>query len=147
MQVMFNSEWLGPSWDWFIGVKADGATVDQVEKILTKGLHWKLGSSEEVASLFDGNLFGLDLALVKQVRSELPSHEGWQFFRISKDTANPAWKGVLKSETLAMRFNDKLVKEPVKLDAREEMILEANSVRFVLRFCLFAVSTASDRSR
>ena len=147
MQVTFNSEWLGPSWEWFVGVQVEGIPPEKVEFVLTKGLDWKLGSSEEVDSIFDGRRFGVDLAMVKQVRSELPSHEGWQFFRVSKDPANPAWNGVLRSETLAMRFNENIVKEVQQLDGRDELVLENQGRRFVVRFCLFAVLMTNDRQR
>lgn len=34
----FNSEWLGPSWELFVGVKVEGIAPEKVEMVLTRGL-------------------------------------------------------------------------------------------------------------
>ena len=100
-----------------------------------------------MGAICEGRRFVAERAMVNEVRSERPSHEGWQCFRVSKDQANPAWNGVLRSGTLPCVFNENIVKEVQQLDGRDEMVLVIQGRRFVVRFFLFAVLITNDRQR
>lgn len=137
MQVSIEPAWLHADWDWFVGVNAHNISGDDCRELLRPGkLDWKLGSSEQIDLIFRYGVPGVELLELTKPPRALPPH-GWIYYEVQRESA--AWKDVLATQTLAMRFKEELIGNIHKLAGQQrlEVILPDKSA--VLEAALFAV--------
>lgn len=138
MQVSLEAKWLNPTWDWFVGVKPSNITPNECRELLSVGnLDWKMGSSAQVDMLFRLRAEGVHIVPLQQEPRALPAHGGWIYYEVSRD--NAAWKDVLATQTLAMRFKVELISNLQELEGRRRLVVSFRGKQAILEFALFAV--------
>ena len=140
MSVTLKPEWLGEVWNWYVGVLCPSELKEHdCIRLLSKsgGLDWKLGAATKVDHLFKLAAEGLRLEPLQQTPRELPSGQGWLYFKVSRD--NNAWKDVYHEQTLAMRLNRKLIVNLDNLQGKRQLIVRVERRQVPLEFALFAV--------
>lgn len=148
LRVSLESRWLGADWQWFVGVIRGTLTERDCIAMLSGALNWKLGSSNEVEKIFRQREPGLRLEPLPQAPRALPPNRDWLYFQVSRDTA--AWGDVLKSQTLAMRVNERLIANMDTLQGNRKLIVTlapGSGKQFLLQFSLFAVPTRQARDQ
>ena len=122
---------------------ADNVPTDICRELLRPGvLDWKMGSNQQVDLLFKHRM--PDVKADDELRAPpraLPSQRGWIYFEVRRE--GPAWKDVLSTQTLAMRFNTNLIANLDKLAGQRKLEVIYNEKRAILEFALFAVPTAN----
>ena len=142
MEAALDAEWLHSGWQWYVGVKADSATEREIRELLQPGkLDWKLGSSQQVDLIFKHGIPGVVLKPLDQSPRALPARQGWVFYELRRAPDNAAWKDVLATQTLAMRFTEDLISNLAELKGQRKLEVSAFGKRNVLEFALFAVPT------
>jgi type VI secretion system protein ImpJ len=138
MVVSIKHKWLSPVWKWYVGVLRGELTEQQCRTALSRGaLNWKLGSALKVDEIFTGGLVGLDLKSVDRPPRPLPPSGDWIYYQVSR--GNAFWDDVLKTETLAMRFEERLVPDLESLQGGKRLRVRIGPKQFELQFALFAV--------
>jgi type VI secretion system protein ImpJ len=138
MRVTIESKWLGADWQWFVGVMRGSLTEQECMTLLSPGeLDWKLGSSQQVDSLFEYRAEGLRLAPLPQAPRALPPGRDWVYYEVSRD--NAPWKDVLQTQTLAMRLKDTLIVNRSELQGKQKIVVSHRGKQVALQFALFAV--------
>ncbi|MGQ9575792.1 MAG: type VI secretion system baseplate subunit TssK [Thermoguttaceae bacterium] len=138
MRVSLESRWLGPDWQWYVGVLRGSLTPEQCIALLSPGaLNWKLGSSRQVEALFKYGQIGLQLTPLAQAPRALPPSKDWVYYQVSR--GNAAWKDVLETQTLAMRLQEKLIVNLDTLQGDRKLIVSHGGKQYPLQFALFAV--------
>ena len=142
MQVTIDPKWLHSGWEWYVGVLAENISEQQCRDLLRPGsLDWKMGSSQQVDLIFQHGIPGVRQKELLQPPRALPSRQGWVYYEIEKDPENAAWKDVLATQTLALRFNERLISNLDRLQGQQRLEVSAQGKRSILQFALFAVST------
>lgn len=142
MEAALDPPWLHSGWQWYVGVKADAATEREIRELLQPGkLDWKLGSSKQVDLIFKHGIPGVALKPLDQPPRALPARQGWVFYELRRDPDNAAWKDVLATQTLAMRFTEELISNLAELKGQRKLEVSAFGKRNTLEFALFAVPT------
>ena len=138
MRVSLESKWLGPEWQWFVGV-AHGALSDKdcLALLSPGGLDWKLGSARQVDSLFEYGAEGLDLTPLAQAPRALPPRGDWSYYEVSRQ--NAPWKDVLATQTLAMCLKGSLIVNRNNLQGERKLVVSVGGKQVALQFALFAV--------
>ncbi|MEZ6077231.1 MAG: type VI secretion system baseplate subunit TssK [Pirellulaceae bacterium] len=143
MQVSLDPKWLHTNWSWFVGVHAENVPTDICRELLRPGvLDWKMGSNQQVELLFKHRM--PDVKADDELRTPpraLPSQRGWIYFEVRRE--GPAWKDVLATQTLAMRFNTSVIANLDKLSGQRKLEVIHNEKRAILEFALFAVPTVN----
>lgn len=140
MQVSLESRWFNSDWQWFIGVKKEELTQQEIRDLLSPGqLDWKLGSSRQVEILFQRRSQGVQLSPLDRPIRALPASRDWVFYEVDKGT--PAWRDVQETQTLAMRLRDSLITNLDRLQGERDIVVQAGNRRAKLQFALFAVPT------
>ncbi|MBN1851498.1 MAG: type VI secretion system baseplate subunit TssK [Pirellulales bacterium] len=139
LQVKLDKQWFEPDWKWYVGVDPINITSDECMQLLTSGtIDWKLGSSDRVEFIYKERAHGVELQPLVQIPSALASFRGnWIFFKISQDT--PEWKHVQLSNDLAIRMNERLIKNLDKLRGEKRIIFAKEGKLIGLEFSVFAV--------
>jgi predicted component of type VI protein secretion system len=141
MQVSIDPNWLHANWDWYVGVNRHNLSDADCRDLLRPGkLHWKLGSSTQVDLIFKHGLPGINMLELLQPPRALPPH-GWIYYEIQKD--NAAWKDVLATQSLAMRFTDTIIGNLSELPGQRRLEVMQGDKRAILEFSLFAVQRPS----
>jgi type VI secretion system protein ImpJ len=142
MRVSLESKWLGPDWQWFVGVMRGSLSEKECFELLSPGaLDWKLGSARQVDALFEYGAEGLHLTPLPQAPRALPPSREWIYFEVSRQ--NSAWKDVLQTQTLAMRLKDVLIVNRNELQGERKLVVSIRGKQYALHFALFAVPTRS----
>ena len=142
MQATLDPKWLHSGWNWFVGVKAEGATEAEIRELLRPGkLDWKLGSAQQVDLIFRHGIPGVTIVDLSQPPRALPARQGWVFYEVRRAAENAAWKDVLATQTLAMRLKEELISNLSSLRGQRKLEVSALGKRCVLEFALFAVPT------
>jgi type VI secretion system protein ImpJ len=138
MQVAFEPEWLGPKWQWYVGVKKGDLSEEQCRDLLKpNNLDWKLGSINRVEMLFSQRMPGLDLKPLPQAPAVLPPTRDWVYYQVGRDTAE--WKHVHRENSLAMRLKKELIKNLSELQGQRTLEVNVQGRATPLQFALFAV--------
>jgi type VI secretion system protein ImpJ len=139
MQVAIEPAWLHSSWKWYVGVNAQNISESGCRDLLRPGkLDWKMGSSQQVDLIFKHALPGVDQLELTQPPRALPPHD-WIYYEIQRN--NNAWKDVLATQTLAMRFKTELIGNLDKLKGQRKLEVNLPDKRVTMEFALFAVPT------
>ena len=139
MAVRLNSDWLAPSWSFYIGVESTLRTA-RVNDLLTSSslMDMKAGSSEEVDSIYRFARRGVRFVPVGEAPRSFP-RQNWHFFRVDRDEA---WTAVERSLNFGIRFNERMVIRQVngenKIDINDR---ETNSPA-TLAFSLFVIRSS-----
>ena len=137
MQVTIDPDWLHTNWDWYVGVNGHNVSDADCRELLRPGkLHWKLGSSGQVDLIFKHGLPGVEMLELMKPPRALPPH-GWIYYEIQRE--NAAWKDVLTTQTLAMRFTDTIIGNLSDLPGKRQLEVLQGDKRAILEFALFAV--------
>ena len=145
MRVTLEPKWLGPDWQWFVGVsRGNLSEQDSIALLSPGGLDWKLGSAPQVDALFRFGSEGLQLSPLAQAPRALPTTYGWLYYQVSR--ANAAWKDVLNTQTLAMRLKDSLIVNRDDLQGTKELVVKVGTQQVKLQFALFAVPSTPNPS-
>src|SRR5690606_29275460 len=105
-------------------------------------LDWKMGSNQQVELLFKHRMPDVkaDEELKVPPRA-LPSLRGWIYFEVRRE--GPAWKDVLATQSLAMRFNTNVIANLDRLSGQRKLEVIYRQKRAILEFALFAVPTSN----
>jgi type VI secretion system protein ImpJ len=138
LQVVIEPQWLHSGWDWYVGVNGKNIQDRLVRDLLQPGkLDWKMGSSEQVDVIFKYGTPGVSHVELAAAPRALPSHQGWVYYEISRE--GNAWKDVLATQTLALRFRTELIGNLDQLPGQRNLEVILPDRRAVLQFALFAV--------
>ncbi len=138
LQVTIEPQWLHTGWDWFVGVNGQNIPDRSVRDLLQPGkLDWKMGSSAQVDVIFKHGVPGLKHVELSQAPRALPSHQGWSYYEIVR--GDNAWKDVLATQSLALRFKTELIGNLEELPGQRNLEVILPDKRAVLQFALFAV--------
>jgi type VI secretion system protein ImpJ len=138
MGVELEQRWLGPDWEWFVGVLRGSLTREDCILLLSPGaLNWKLGSSRQVETLFKYRQIGLELTPITQVPRALPARGDWVYYQVAK--GNAAWKDVVVEQSLATRLADEFIQNKETLPGSRELIVSYRGKQYPLQIALFAV--------
>ena len=100
-------------------------------------MNWKLGSSGQVEALFRYGQAGLQLNPATQAPRALPPSRDWIYYEVSK--VGTAWNDVQKTQTLAMRLQEKLIQNLDTLQGQRKLVVAVGGKQAPLEFALFAV--------
>lgn len=140
LQVAIDPKWLHAGWDWFVGVLAENVSEREVRELLRPGnLDWKMGSARQVDLIFQHGIPGVRQKELPQPPRALPARQGWVFYEVERDSENSAWKDVLATQTLALRFKEQLISNLDRLQGQQKLEVSAQGKRSILQFALFAV--------
>jgi type VI secretion system protein ImpJ len=139
MRVAIESRWLSPDWQWLVGVHRGSLSERDCLNILSVGvLNWVLGSADKVEFMFRARAPGLVLEPVRQTPRALPPSNEWSYFTVGR--ASEAWKDVMRTQTLAMRFSTTHIANRDTLQGSRKLILNLErGKQVILEFALFAV--------
>jgi type VI secretion system protein ImpJ len=139
MQVTFDPQWLGPDFQWYVGVHFESISAADCRKLLApNAINWKLGSLQKVEGLFQSGRPGLTLVPQEFPPKELPA-TNWIYFAVTR--SGDAWQDVVLSQTLAMRYKDTLVDNRESLEGQRTLVINLPPKKIELEFGLFAVPT------
>lgn len=137
MQVTFDPEWLGANYKWYVGVCYNSLTAQQCRSLLApNAMFWKLGSVRQVEGLFQAGRPGLILIPQDQAPKVLPANN-WIYFEVSR--GGDAWVDVVTTQSLAMRYQDKLVDNRESLEGQKTLVINVQGRKVEMEFALFAV--------
>jgi type VI secretion system protein ImpJ len=140
MQVAIDAKWLHSGWDWYVGVLGENITERESRDLLRPGnLDWKMGSGQQVDLIFQHGIPGVQQKELTNPPRALPSRQGWVYYEIEKDPDNAAWKDVLATQTLAIRFKEQLINNLDRLQGQQRLEVSSLGKRSILQFALFAV--------
>lgn len=135
MQVRLEREWLEPSWTCYIGVESK-LSFSQVDRLLMQRLDMKVGSSEEVDTIYKFARAGAHLVPVSDPPRDFPQHN-WTYWRV--DRGSEAWKAVEKTLNLGIRFNERQVEGKIDGEQRVQ-VHSADAGKLIgLSFALYAM--------
>ncbi len=140
MQVAIDPKWLHSGWDWYVGVLAENISEQECRDLLTPGnLDWKMGSSQQVDLIFQHGIPGVKQKELTHPPRALPSRQGWVYYEVERDPDNAAWKDVLATQSLAIRFKEQLISNLDQLQGQRTLEVTSHGKRSILQFALFAV--------
>ena len=142
MEVAIKADWLHSGWDWFVGVYGENTSDRDCRELLQPGkLDWKMGSAKQVDLIFKHGMPGVHQIELSQAPRALPSQRGWIYFEVSRE--GNAWKDVLATQTLAIRFQEELIGYLDSLKGQQKLEVLWQGKRAILQFALFAVPKLS----
>lgn len=145
MRVVLESKWLEADWQWFVGVQRGPLPERECLNILAPGtLNWKLGSSRQVEEIFRYRKQALQLEPLAQAPRALPPSREWTYFEVTR--GNEAWRDILETQTLAMRFAERHIANLDTLAGSRKLSVTLGGKQHVLQFALFAVPTRQQMS-
>ncbi len=139
MQASLESTWFHSNWEWCIGVKKGDLSVQECRNLLSPGvLDWKFGSSRQVENIFLRRSEGVQLRPLERPIRALPARQEWIYYEVLQNDS-PAWRDVVSTQTLAMRFRDSLILNKDQLQGEREIVVAALGRKVRLQFALFAI--------
>lgn len=140
MQVTIDPKWLHSGWNWYVGVLAENISQQECRDLLRPGnLDWKMGSAQQVDPIFQHGIPGVRQKELLQPPRALPSRQGWVYYEVEQQMDNAAWKDVLATQTLALRFKEQLISNLDRLQGQPRLEVLSQGKRSILQFALFAV--------
>ena len=145
MEVALKAEWFHEGWDWYVGVNGHNISDAECRELLRPGnLDWKMGSAPQIDLIFRHGLPGVEQKELLQPPRALPPH-GWVYYKIDRN--NNAWKDVLATQTLSVRFKEELIGNLHKLPGQQQLEVVLSDKTAVLEVSLFAVPQGSVSER
>ena len=110
MQVSLEPVWLEQARSMFLGVRSPLSREECITMLTKAGqLDMKVGSSDRVDQVFTKGAAGLRFTPSARPPRALPTAEGLTFFQIDRESNPSEWQFVVKSLSLAIRFNEKMI--------------------------------------
>lgn len=138
MSVRIQSEWLAPTWSFYIGVEANLKSSRVTELLSEKELGMKVGSTEEVDNIYRFGRRGVRVMPVGDAPRAFP-RASWHYFRVDRDEA---WSSVERSLNLGIRFNERMVVKQVNGENRIDVNDRETGSLASLAFSLFAIRSS-----
>jgi type VI secretion system protein ImpJ len=101
-------------------------------------LDWKFGSSRQVENIFLRRAEGVQLRPLERAIRALPARQDWIYYEVLQNDSS-AWRDVVATQTLAMRFRDSLILNKDQLQGEREILVGALDRKVRLQFALFAI--------
>lgn len=136
MQVSLEPSWMEAGWQMFVGVQSSLAP-EQCERLLTRGLDMKIGSSDRVDEIFRLGQAGLRFSYSNHPPRALPTQAGLIYFRVDRESQNQEWDRVERSLTLAVRLNENLIVSSV--EGQRALTINVGGQSNTLQFMLYVV--------
>lgn len=136
MQVALEPAWLEAGQRMYVGVQC-ALTPEQCDRLLTRGLDTKIGSSDHVDQIFRLGQAGLQFSYVSHPPRSLPARPGLIYFQVDRDSQADEWERVSRSLTLAMRLNENLIVSSIQ--AQRSLTIKFNGQSTTLQFTLYVV--------
>ena len=134
MQVRLDREWLGPTWAFYIGVESRLA-FHEIDRLLMRDLDLKVGSSEEVDTIYRRRRAGVRLTAEPEPPRDFPG-TNWTYWKV--DRGSDAWEAVEHTLNLGIRFNEKQVVGQIDGEQKVQMKGEDGDL-IGLTFALYAI--------
>ena len=138
MQVALEPAWLEPVWQMYIGVRSPLETEECIRLLTRSGkLDMKIGSSDQVDTIFRLGQAGLRFTHAPRPPRALPAQAGLIYFQINRDAQEAEWQNVQKSLTLAIRLNENLIAGTIQ--GKHILRIKAGKEATTLQFTLYVV--------
>ncbi|MEQ9406578.1 MAG: type VI secretion system baseplate subunit TssK [Fuerstiella sp.] len=138
MTVRLNSEWLEPSWAFYIGVESEISPGRVTELLSERELGIKVGSSEEVDKIYSRGRRGVRIMPVGDAPRAFP-RKNWHYFRVDREGA---WDRVERSLNLGIRFNERRVEQQVNGENKIDVSDRESGNLVTMAFSLFAIRSS-----
>jgi type VI secretion system protein ImpJ len=138
MQVRLEREWLQPNWIFFIGVESK-LSFTEVDRLLMQRLDMKVGSSEEVDTIYKFARAGVHLVPVTDPPRDFPQGR-WTYWRV--DRSSDPWQAVERTLNLGIRFNERQVEGKIDGEHRVQVHQAEGAELVGLAFALYAMPQA-----
>ena len=96
-----------------------------------------MGSSQQVDLIFKHGMPGVEQIELPQPPATCRVRRGWVYYEVKRE--NAAWKDVLATQTLALRFKTELLGNLASLPGSRKLEVLQGDKRAILEFALFAV--------
>ncbi|QDU95152.1 type VI secretion system baseplate subunit TssK [Lignipirellula cremea] len=136
LQVALESSWLEGNRRIFLGVQSPQSAED-CNRLLTRGLDMKIGSSDRVDEIFRQGRAGLRFSYCSHPPRSLPSLPGLTYFQIERE-ANTEWDQVERSLSLAVRLNENLIVSNIQ--GQRALTIRVGGQTTSLQFTLYVTS-------
>lgn len=136
MKVDIDQLWLTPAFYLYVCVKSDLPT-ETVVKLLTGRLNMKIGSLDNVDSIFALGRLGMAFNHTPKPPRALPDDRMLTFFQINRDLSPNEWLAVEKSLKMAIRLNETLIAG--NIDGQSEFTIRMDAAMSKMTFTLYIV--------
>lgn len=136
MQVALESAWLEGGRQLFVGVLSSMPAED-CDRLLTRGLDMKIGSSDRVDEIFRLGKAGLRFAYCSHPPRCLPAQPGLKYFQVDRASQAEEWDKVQRSLTLAIRLNENLIVSNIQ--GERTLTIKIGGQTTTLQFTLYVV--------
>ena len=135
MTVRLKPEWLAPDWAFYIGVQAEIKTRRVTELLSQSQMGMKVGSREEVDSIFVAGEAGVRIAPIGDPPRAFPRND-WHYFRVSREGMH--WDDIEQSLNLGIRFTSESVVRQIDGEDRIDVKDPESGDLVTMAFSLFA---------
>jgi len=136
LQAPLESMWLEGRRQMFLGVQSP-LPAEDCNRLLTRGLDMKLGSSDRVDEIFRQGRAGLRFSYCSHPPRSLPSLPGLTYFQIDREN-NQEWDQVERSLSLAARLNENLIVSNIQ--GQKALTIKVGGQTTSLQFTLFVTA-------
>jgi len=136
IQGDIKAEWLAPSYQMFVGVKAPLKPDDCIQ-LLTGKLDMKIGSAERVDEIFRLAQRGLSFRFAARPPRALPSYQDLTYFQIDRTVQPEEWQRVQATLKMAIRLNERLFAG--NIEGQRTITIRADNRTIPLQFTLYVV--------
>lgn len=140
MTVRLNPDWLATTWSFYIGVQAKIKSQRVNELLSQQALGMKVGSREEVDSIYDGGEAGVQIIPVGDAPRVFPQND-WHYFRVNREGMH--WDAIEDSLNLGIRFNSRYVVKQIDGEDRIDVKDRETGSLVTMAFSLFAIQRAA----
>jgi type VI secretion system protein ImpJ len=138
MQVALEPSWVEPGWRMFIGVRSSLPAQDCADLLTLPGrLDMKIGSSDQVDSIYRLGRSGLHFRYAPYPPRVMPAPPDTVFFQLDRDRHPDEWPAVERSLTLAIRLSEKLVAGDFQ--GKSEVSIRSGNLATTMQFTLYMV--------
>jgi len=110
LQVALEPSWLEQDWDMLVGVTSNLPDAS-ARQLVERELDLKIGSSENVDTIFRRGEAGLRFANEANPPRLLPTRPGLTYYRIERSSQPEEWQAVARTLTLALRLRENVIVE------------------------------------
>ena len=145
LKVELQQPWLEQNVQLFIGVRSPLEPDRCVELMGMGGIDMKVGSSDRIEKIYALGDIGLKLVHVPTLRlpQALPREKGLTYFQINREQQQVEWQHVVRSSTLAIRFNETKIVGNID---RQEVVNLRLTTEMRFRFSLFLIGASAGSS-
>jgi len=108
LEVTFDADWFDPGHDFFIGIRSHMSPETLDRLFADSHLDWKLGSSRNIAQIYQNAESGITIQRLMGRQSALPSISDMTYYRV--EDRGPYWNAISESGALALKVNDRFIR-------------------------------------